>query len=64
AGAISASYIPPTQIRSGTYYYRRITSDTTCGTTYNLIKVNVKGCYILVNPNIRSKIERKKDGTF
>ncbi len=64
AGAVSASYIPPTQIRSGTYYYRRITSDTTCGTAYNLIKVNVKGCYILVNPNIRSKIERKKDGTF
>lgn len=64
AGAISATHIPPTQIRSGTYYYRRITSDTTCGTAYNLIKVNVKGCYILVNPNIRSKIERKKDGTF
>lgn len=64
AGAVSASYIPPTQIRSGTYYYRRITTDTSCGIAYNRVTLNIKGCYILVNPNIRSKIERRKDGSF
>lgn len=55
-GATNAIYSPTPQIKSGTYYYRRVTSDTTCGTTYNLITLNVKSCYILVNPNIRNKI--------
>jgi hypothetical protein len=53
AGATSASYGPVVQIRSGAYYYRRVTSDTTCGTVYNLVTLNVKACYILVNPNVR-----------
>ncbi len=59
AGATSASYGPVVQIRSGTYYYRRVTADTTCGTTYNLVTLNAKACYILVNPNIRAKAAKK-----
>lgn len=59
AGATSASYVPPVQIKSGTYYYRRMTTDTTCGTVYNLITLNVKACYILVNPNIRTRAAKK-----
>ncbi len=59
AGATSSSYVPTVQIKSGTYYYRRVTSDTTCGTTYNLVTLNVKACYILVNPNIRAKAAKK-----
>lgn len=57
-GETSASFTPPSFIRSGTYYYRRETKDA-CSTAYNLVTLNVKPCYILVNPNIRVRVEKK-----
>ncbi|MFT3995271.1 MAG: hypothetical protein QM660_13240 [Dysgonomonas sp.] len=58
SGATGATYTPPVQIKSGTYYYRKITWDA-CGTVNSdAIELKFKPCYILVNPNIRSKTKK------
>ena len=55
-GATEATYQPPVQRKSGTVYFRRMTTDTNCNATVsgNPITVVVKGCYVPVNPNVRS----------
>lgn len=51
------TYQPPVHIKSGTYYYRRVTSDK-CGKIYGTpIKITVNPCLIPVNPGIRSRIK-------
>lgn len=53
-GATTPDYESPTHIKSGTYYYRKVTTDR-CGVVYSdPIAVVVKACYIPVNPDIRN----------
>jgi hypothetical protein len=53
-GATTAAYQPPVQIKSGTYYYRKVSTDI-CGTVYSdPIAVVVNPGYIPVNPDIKS----------
>lgn len=55
-GADRATYTPPIYTKSGTYYYRLQIQDD-CKTIFSdPITLDVKACYIMVNPNIRSKV--------
>ena len=56
-GATGATYQPIARAKSGTYYYRCVTADANCNTLSvngNVIAIVVKGCYVPVNPNLRS----------
>ena len=54
--ATETTYQPPVTTKLGTFYYRCITTDASCGSTFtgDAIAIVVKGCYVPVNPNIRS----------
>jgi hypothetical protein len=60
-GATSATYIPVAQIKSGTYYYRVIVSDTCGVVNSDIMTVNVTPCYLPVNPDLRSQAAIKKE---
>lgn len=53
-GATSETYQPPVQLKSGIYYYRKISSNK-CGTIYSdPITLTTKSCFIPVNPSLRN----------
>ena len=54
--ATETTYQPPIPTTLGTFYYRCVTTDASCGTTFasDALSIVVKGCYVPVNPNIRS----------
>lgn len=53
ATATSHSYAP-LHSRSGRYYYRLVITDDCNTVTSDVLTLNVKGCYIMVNPHLKS----------
>lgn len=54
----TTSTYAPLHKSSGTYYYRLVVTDDCDVVTSDTITVNVKPCYIMVNPNISTKVDR------
>lgn len=58
SGAVNATY-SPAALTQGTYYYRKETTDTSCGPVYSdPMTIVVKACFAPVNPNLRSLPKR------
>ena len=50
----TTSTLAPLHARSGTYYYRLQVTDDCVTVSSDVITLNVKACYIMINPNTRS----------
>ncbi len=50
----TASTLSPLHTKSGVYYYRLQITDDCHTVTSDAITIDVKACYIMVNPNIRT----------
>ena len=50
----TAATLMPSHSKSGVYYYRLQTTDDCHTVLSSTITLNVKPCYIMVNPNVRS----------
>lgn len=55
ATATGSTYAPPYHAASGVYYYRVVVTDLCQTVTSDTITITVNPCYIMVNPNLRSK---------